>query len=710
MIPDLPLRPILADGATFPNSPTFLTASAFLIANGPVGRQHGPMQRLLLPALLALVLIAAPFGKVRAVSPDTVASVVSVLPVWPGQPPQGTRGAPEGSGIALSPGVIATAWHVIAPAERIDVRLADGRLLPARLVAHDAATDIALLSVDADLPPFALAPAPDLAQPVCAVGNAFGLGLSVTCGVVSALGVSNAGFNPVEDFVQTDAAINPGFSGGALVDGEGRLVGMVSAIFASDGDANIGVNFAVSTDLLSRIADALTEGEVRFPDPGWRLETADRATRARVAAPVIALLAPSGPAEAAGLRPGDLVRAIAGRSVRTPRDAIAALALVPQDAPAYDVRIERDGAEQTLSVAFGAPSAAVAAPEPTQDCPHPAGVCRMRQAVFPISSFDPLGSATRIAPNLLVTNRHVIGDQPGGLVFTPDGPREAEIVPSSYAGDLVLLRVAGLPEAGHIPDLAGGALDDSAFYAVGADIAREEVRVFEPGTLMAGPAPGAALGRVHVTARMQPGVSGGALVGADGALAGIAVGGGDGRFEAVPIAHVQRLLDGRSDPDAAAVTDALGTAFATCAAAIDGGPASPEALEALANVCAEADNHGQLLEAGRLLAQAREFEAAAVLHGAAVMQVPGSINARLSLLVSLQLGARFAEMIPHARWVLENVEGDPSALRFAIQSGVWGGDLDLAEAGYTALLAADPAQAEAARRFIDNAPPAPAPR
>ncbi|MDE0209463.1 MAG: trypsin-like peptidase domain-containing protein, partial [Boseongicola sp.] len=168
----------------------------------------------------------AGIGMARAVSPETVNSVVSVLPQWPGRPQAGPGAppgaSPEGSGIALLPSVIATAWHIVERAERIEVRLADGRMLPASLIARDPLSDIALLRVDASLAPFDSVSDPALADPVCAIGNSFGLGLSVTCGVVSAVQVSNAGFNAVEDFVQTDAAINPGASGGALVDRQGR--------------------------------------------------------------------------------------------------------------------------------------------------------------------------------------------------------------------------------------------------------------------------------------------------------------------------------------------------------------------------------------------------------------------------------------------------------------------------------------------------------
>ncbi|MDJ0821277.1 MAG: trypsin-like peptidase domain-containing protein [Paracoccaceae bacterium] len=504
--------------------------------------------------LCALVLALGPLDRAQALPPETVQSVVSVLPVWAGRAQGGTGGppgvAPEGSGVVLGDGVIATAWHVIEPARRIDVRLHDGRILPAELIGHDAASDIALLQVDAPLPRFEMAADPALADPVCSVGNAFGLGLSVTCGVVSALQVSNAGFNSVEDFVQTDAAINPGSSGGALVDADGRLVGMVSAIFASESDTNTGVSFAVSAALLTRVAEALlATGEVRYPAPGWRLETGSRAQLARVAAPAVRSVQAGGAADLAGLQPGDLILQIGARRVQDPRDAVAALAILPNDATRVTVVFERQGNRQDVVLVLQSPDAE-AAVQPADllgDCPHPQPVCVMRQAVFPVSSYDPVASATRIGPNLLVTNRHVVGDRSDAVVHTSAGPRGARVVPSIYPGDLVLLEVDGLPEGGHIPDLAGDALTTPMVFAVGADLARQEVRVFDPGALIAGPVPEAELGRLHVTAQMQPGVSGGALVDADGELVGIAVGGGDGRFEAIPLADIRALLEGRAD-------------------------------------------------------------------------------------------------------------------------------------------------------------------
>ena len=665
--------------------------------------------------LCVLALLACLFDRAQAFPNEAQNSVVSVLPVWPDRAQGGTGAstgsAPEGSGVVLKDGVIATAWHVVEPARRIDVRLFDGRILPAQLVGHDPATDIALLRVDASLRPFETALDPELADPVCSVGNAFGLGLSVTCGVVSALQVTNAGFNPVEDFIQTDAAINPGSSGGALVDTDGRLVGMVSAIFASQGNTNTGVGFAVSAELLIRVADELlATGAVNYPEPSWQLEFGSREQLARIAAPAVRSVSAGGGADRAGLQTGDLIVQIGSRRVKTPRDAVAALAVIAGDAESVSIVIERDGNRESRVLTLQNPTtyATVQSGALAEDCPHPQSVCLMRQAVFPVSSFDPLGSATRIGPRLLVTNRHVVGGWSDAQVFTPIGPLPARVIPSSYVGDLVLLEVEGLPEDGYIPELEDDPLPSSGFFAVGADIARQEVRVFDPGDLIAGPSPEADLGRIHVTAQMQPGVSGGALVQSNGDLVGIAVGGGDGRFEAIPLKDIRALLDGRTDELAAPVTARLGQAFATCAAAIDAASAGQIAsVDTLTEPCSIAMNNGQLLEAGRVLAQAGDFDAAAQLHRQAVRQVPNSINARKSLLVSLQIGARFQEMTEHARFLMQIAPDDPGALRFAIQSGVWGGDEVLAEEAYELLLTADPRQAQAARRFIDNAPPAP---
>lgn len=221
-------------------------------------------------AIVAALIFSPPPAKgADGIDPIAIAgavkSVVVVLPTWrnvrPGFAPRTADGrmTPEGSGVAVLPGgYVATNDHVLGDAVAVRLRLADGRTVPAEIVGRHKATDIALLKSTIDLPPAKAGPEPNLAAPVCAIGNPFGRGLSVSCGVVSATGRANAGFNEIEDFIQTDAAVNPGGSGGALVDGQGRLVGLVSAIFAQGSDANIGVNFATSRLLLDRVVRDLS--------------------------------------------------------------------------------------------------------------------------------------------------------------------------------------------------------------------------------------------------------------------------------------------------------------------------------------------------------------------------------------------------------------------------------------------------------------------
>ena len=680
---------------------------------------------------MALTVQLFPSSAVAQIIPqDTLKSVVSVLPVWPNRPRGGgnarNRNAPEGSGVAIgADGLIATAWHVVEPATRINVRLSDGRILLAEKLAHDAKSDIALLKVDTNLPAFSFAPQPALSSSVCTIGNAFGLDLSVTCGVVSAVSIGNAGFNSVEDFIQTDAAANPGSSGGALVNGRGELVGMVSAIFASGGDTNAGINFAVSARLLKRVVDdLLDDGRVDYVQADWQIAPLRGQAAAQFAGGLVLDVISGGVADEAGIMAGDIVTAVNGRAIRKVEDIGAELAVVrPGDTAEVlitrnnriiSARLSFDGNDNNQSVSENNLSSSVSS---DPDCPYPEAVCAARQAVFPIESFDPIASAVRIASDLVVTNRHVIGDRKTANIMTPSGPLKADVVASSFRGDLALLKVSGLPEDGSILTLADGQKSDfeeGTYFAVGADTARREIRVFEPGEAILPLAKDAPFARLHVSSRMQPGVSGGALVNEEGKLTGIAVGGGAGRYEALSLFQVDKLLEGTENESADIVQRNLGQSFVLCANAIDaaretprGRAHEPSTVSALSDHCLNGENPGQMIEAGRVLGIGRAINEAIVLHEAVVARTPNSINARLSLLVSLQIGGRFPEMLPHARWIFETLEDDPQALRFAVQSGVWGDDKDLAEKAYAKLLEADPRQAEAARRFIDNAPPAP---
>lgn len=210
----------------------------------------------LICAAVALAVGAARAEHAETAWTEASPSVVSVLPTWPGYDkpgfgaPAGT--APEGSGVAvLEPGLILTAAHVVVKATSVQVRDRDGAVHDAEILGIDGAADLALLRTSAAVPPIALAPArPVPGSHACIIANAFGLGLSITCGIVSAAHRSGIGFNPLEDFIQTDAAANPGSSGGALVNEAGEMVGLVSAIFTMESDANASVNFAASADLL----------------------------------------------------------------------------------------------------------------------------------------------------------------------------------------------------------------------------------------------------------------------------------------------------------------------------------------------------------------------------------------------------------------------------------------------------------------------------
>tara|TARA_R110002073_G_scaffold89542_2_gene212023 strand:- start:1129 stop:2112 length:984 start_codon:yes stop_codon:yes gene_type:complete len=295
-------------------------------------------RRLLIAPALAAALVFAPRaataqGIDSAAVAEAASSVVVVLPRWrdvrPGFAPKSADGriAPEGSGVAVLPGgYVATNDHVLGDAISVRIRLADGRTVPAEIVGRHKATDIALLKAAIDLPVAEPGPEPGVAEPVCAIGNPFGRGVSVSCGVVSAVGRANAGFNEIEDFIQTDAAVNPGGSGGALVDGKGRLVGLVSAIFAQGSDANIGVNFAASGPLVARVVrDLAAHGTVMETTAGMETGALSAPQQERTGGVSVIEVVRDGPAFTAGIDAGDIVTRIDGRPVTSPGQLRAGL-------------------------------------------------------------------------------------------------------------------------------------------------------------------------------------------------------------------------------------------------------------------------------------------------------------------------------------------------------------------------------------------------
>ncbi|MDA0304917.1 MAG: trypsin-like peptidase domain-containing protein [Proteobacteria bacterium] len=285
-------------------------------------------------------------------------SVVSLLPDWPGYGPgsntEGKKGKPknpEGTAVAVLPGgYLATNVHVIGRATTINIRLNDGRIMPAEIIGRDPSTDIALIKTPVDFPVPEFGPAPALGDKVCAIGNQFGLGLSVTCGVASALHRTGTGFNPIEDFIQTDAVVNPGGSGGAMIDAKGRLIGLVSAIFTKDSDANIGVNFASSLKLVMRVANDLKEfGRVQRGKPGFKVRDLSLDERLTTSGAAITFIVPEGAADSAGLQPGDVITAIGERKIYRATDVPSAAHMAR---PGEELKIGflRNGKQESASL------------------------------------------------------------------------------------------------------------------------------------------------------------------------------------------------------------------------------------------------------------------------------------------------------------------------------------------------------------------------
>ena len=240
-----------------------------------------------------------------------------------------------GSGVILSPdGFILTNRHVIQDADRIRAVLADGRSLELTLVGVDADTDLAVLKADAQgltAAPIGRAQSLRVGDLALAIGNPFGVGQTVTMGIVSATGRGELGITAIERFIQTDAAINPGNSGGALINAQGELVGINTAIFTETGTAQ-GIGFAIPTEIAIDVARSLaTQGQVTR---GWiglsgRSVTPELAESFGLRAGHGVLVASTlrdSPAAQAGLRPGDVVTRIDDRDVATVQDLLDAVA------------------------------------------------------------------------------------------------------------------------------------------------------------------------------------------------------------------------------------------------------------------------------------------------------------------------------------------------------------------------------------------------
>ncbi|MBT9496429.1 MULTISPECIES: Do family serine endopeptidase [Zoogloea] len=249
------------------------------------------------------------------------------------------RASGLGSGVVVSPeGYILTNNHVIEAADEIEVALNDGRKLPARIVGRDPESDLAVLQVKPEgklhAITFGHTEQLSVGDVVLAIGNPFGVGQTVTMGIVSALGRSHLGINTFEDFIQTDAAINPGNSGGALVDAAGNLVGINAAIYSRSG-GSLGIGFAIPVSLARNVMEqiiqngSVTRGWIGVEVQAITPELAESFSLPSSGGTLISGVMRGSPADRAGVKPGDVLLAVEGRKVNDPQamlEAIAALA------------------------------------------------------------------------------------------------------------------------------------------------------------------------------------------------------------------------------------------------------------------------------------------------------------------------------------------------------------------------------------------------
>ncbi|MGA0609773.1 S1C family serine protease [Caldimonas sp. KR1-144] len=278
--------------------------------------------------------------------------------------PQAQTGV--GSGVIVSPeGYVLTNNHVVDGVDGIELMLADGRRTRAQVVGTDPDTDLAVLKVDLErLPAVGFGDSEQLqvGDVVLAIGNPFGVGQTVTSGIVSALGRNHLGINTFENFIQTDAAINPGNSGGALVDANGRLMGINTAIYSRSG-GNLGIGFAIPVSTARQVMDSLirdgvvTRGWIGVEPRDLTPEIAESFGLPVREGVLITGVLQGGPASDGGLRPGDVVVRVGDRQVGNTVQLLDAVAALKPRSQAV-LKVQR-GAQQldvTVRVAQRPPS------------------------------------------------------------------------------------------------------------------------------------------------------------------------------------------------------------------------------------------------------------------------------------------------------------------------------------------------------------------
>ena len=269
-----------------------------------------------------------------------------------------------GSGVIVdaAKGLILTNHHVVGMADEITVTLVDGRSFDAELIGSDAPTDVAVIRIEAaDLVdvPRGNTDALRVGDFVVAIGNPFGLGQTVTAGIVSALGRNSLGIHGYEDYIQTDAPINPGNSGGALVNYDGELIGINTAIIGPSG-GNVGIGFAIPVDMAAKVMRHLVaHGEVRRGQLGVVLEDLSSDLKQALElsinrGAVVTQVVNDSPADKAGLEPGDVILSVDGRAASSAAAVRNAIGLTSAG-ETIELEVFRNGRARTIAATIVAP-------------------------------------------------------------------------------------------------------------------------------------------------------------------------------------------------------------------------------------------------------------------------------------------------------------------------------------------------------------------
>jgi len=332
--------------------------SAFAVSAPPV-REAVSMPATFAPVVKAVLPAVVNISSTKVIRTSELPQDNPFGDLFPGfrMPDRPMRQQGEGSGVIVSAdGYIVTNNHVVDGATELTVSMADKREMKARVIGTDAKTDIALIKVDArDLPHVVLGDSSkvEVGDIALAMGNPFGLGQTVTMGIISATGRGGLGIEDYEDFIQTDASINPGNSGGALVNTRGELIGINTAILSRSG-GNQGVGFAVPVDLVRHVMTQLKENGavtrarlgVYFQELTPKLASALGVQASKGA--VVTEIVPDGPASKSGLRKDDVITALNGQAIdgRSLRNAVGSMT----PGSTINLKVLRGSSERNFSI------------------------------------------------------------------------------------------------------------------------------------------------------------------------------------------------------------------------------------------------------------------------------------------------------------------------------------------------------------------------